>query len=75
MLVCHRAHDGTDRQAVEIVVDENEDAEADGRKLCAFAGFDSRGCPGAECSRSACPVHELNHNAQDDQEHEDADIV
>ena len=75
MAVRDRAHDRADRQAVEIVVDEDEAAEGDGRKLGADAGLDVLRGPLAERGGSAGLVHQADHDAEEDEEEQDTDIV
>ncbi len=40
MLVCQRFHNGADGQAVEIVVNKDQDAQGGGCQLCHVAVFD-----------------------------------
>ena len=63
-------HNGTDGEAVEIVIDEDENAENEGGKHCAAAALDVGGCPAAEGCGAACCVYESDHSAQKDQEEE-----
>lgn len=74
VFVCHGAHDAADRQAVEIIVDEDQDAQADGGQLRTLAGLNAAGCPVSEGSTSAGAVHELNDGSQNDQEDQNTDI-
>ena len=75
MTVCHRAHHGTDGQAVEVVINKDQDAKQDRRKLCAAACLDMRLCPAAERGGSAGFVHEGYDGAKHDQKHQDANVV
>ena len=75
VLVAYRAHDGADRQAVEIVVDEDEHAEADGRQLRARACADPLPRPAPEGRGAAGPIHDADHGAEDHQEDQDAHVV
>ena len=72
VLIGHGQHHGADREAVEIVIDEDQAAERDRRKLCARAGLDLMRRPLAEGSGAARLVHQAYHNAQDDEEDQDA---
>ena len=74
MLVGDRAHDGTHRQAVEVVVDENQAAQQHGRQLCPLAALNAFGSPCPESSRATRTVHQLHHRAQDNQEDEYANV-
>ena len=75
MPVGHGTHDGSYGQAVEIVIDEDQNAQGHGGKLGAHTGPDPLGGPLAEGCGAARPVHQLDDNAQKDQEDQDADIV
>ena len=67
-------HHGADRQAVEVVVDEDEDAEQHRHQLRAAACLDGLTGPAAECGGAAGLVHEVDHDTQDDQEDQDGDV-
>ena len=69
---CDGPHDTADRQAVEIVVDKDQDAERDRRQLGALAGLDPPGGPFPERRAAAGAVHQLHDHAQDHQEDQDA---
>ena len=75
VLVSYGAHHAADCQTVKIVVDEDQAAEADGGELRAFSAGDLFRSPVSECSTAAGAVHQLNHDAQDYQEHQDAHVV
>ena len=68
------AHNAADRQTVEIVVDKDQNTEADRRQLSTLTGLNAAGRPVAECSTAAGPVHQLHDGAQDDQEDQDTDV-
>ena len=70
-LVCNGAHNCTNSEAVEVVVDEDENAEDKGADRCANLGLDVLLCPAAECGTTACAVYEGNHNAEDNEERKD----
>ena len=74
VLVGDRTHDAAHGQAVEVVVDEDQDAQADGGQLRADAGLDVGGGPLTEGGGTTSCVHQGDHNAQDDQENQDAYI-
>ena len=75
MLVSQRTHDGTDGQAVEIVVDEDQATQSDHGQLSDHTALDVGGGPFTESSGAAGSVHQLDHNAQDDQEDQNTDVV
>ena len=75
MSVCDRPHDAADGQAVEIVINKDQDTQCHGRQLGAHTGPDMFGSPLAERRGTARLVHQLDHDAQEDQEDQDADIV
>ena len=75
MFVGDGTHNAADCQAVEVVVDEDQAAKADRCELRAFSGFDFLGRPVAEGSAAAGAVHELDHDAQNDQEYQNAHVV
>ena len=75
MLVGDRAHDAADGQTVKIVINEDQAAESNGGQLGAFSGSDLLGSPVAEGSTAAGAVHELDHDAQDDQEDQNTYVV
>ena len=74
-LVGHGAHDGADRQAVEVVVDEDDAAEEHGHEARALAALDLFRAPTAECGGTARLVHQGDHRAKDDEEHEHAHVA
>ena len=74
MAVGDRTHDRTDGQAVEVVVDKDQDTQNHRGELCADAGLDVGGRPLTEGRRAADQIHQGDHDAQNDQEYEDADI-
>ena len=69
------AHDRADRQAVEVVVDEDEHAEHEGGQLGADAALDVFRRPLAERGGSARGVDERDEDAEDHQEDEDARAI
>ena len=75
MLVRYGAHDASDGEAVEIVVDEDKAAKTDRGELGTLSGSDLFGGPVAECGAAARAVHELDHDAQNDQENKNAHVV
>ena len=75
MVVRHGAHDGAHGQAVEVVVNKNENAERKGRQLRADACFDVLLRPAAKRGRAACGVDKRDDNAEQHQKQEDAGIV
>ncbi len=68
-------HDGAHGQAVEVVVDEDQHAQQHGHQLRAAAGLDGLLRPAAEGLGAAGLVHQVHHDAQDDQEHDDGDVA
>jgi len=69
-----RAHDGADSQAVEIIVDENQNAEHERRQLRACVRLDVRLGPAAKGSRATCCVDQRDNNAQQHEEQKNARI-
>ena len=74
MLVSQRTHDGTDGQAVEIVVDEDQAAQSDNGQLSDHTALDAGDGPLTESSGAAGGVHQLDHGAQNDQEDQNTDV-
>ena len=68
-------HNGAHGQAVEIVVHEDQDAQQHGNQLRAAAGLDGMLGPAAEGLGAAALVHQIHHDAQHDQEDDDAHVV
>ena len=68
-------HNGTNGQTVEIVVDEDQDTEEEGREERARLGLDILGCPSAECSRAACAVNESNEQTELNEEDENTCVA
>ena len=66
------AHDVADGQAVEIVVDEDKDAQEEGGQLCAAACLHMLARPLAECVRGACAAQKRGNDSQGHEEDEDA---
>ena len=69
-----RTHHGADGQAVKVVVNEDQAAQQHGHQLCAGATLDGLGSPTAESSGAAALVHQVDHNAQQHQEHDDGEV-
>ena len=59
---------------MEVVIDEDQDAERDGSQLGALAGLDASGSPVAESRAAAGAVHQLHDRSENDQEDQDADV-
>ena len=72
MSVGYGAHNSANGKAVEIVVDEDENAKKECCECCADLGFDVGFCPTAECGGCACLINEGNDNTEDNEEEEDA---
>ena len=68
-------HDGTHGQAVEVVVHEDQHAQQHGHQLCAGAGLHGLLRPAAERLGAAGLVHQIHHDAQHHQEHDDGDVA
>ena len=75
MALGNRTHDGAHGQAVEIVVDEDQHAQQHGHQLRAGTGMYGLLGPAAEGLGAAALVHQVHHNAQHHQEHDDAHVV
>ena len=74
-LVGDRAHDGADRQAVKVIIDEDNDAEQCCQEQCAARAVDGPDGPVAirpGCARARDGGHE---DAEDDEENEDVDVT
>ena len=67
----HSAH----RQAVEVVVDEDQHAQQHGQQLCGAPGLYGLGGPASEGLRSAALVHQIHHDAQRHQKDDDAHVA
>ena len=74
VVVAHRAHDGAHRQAVEVVVDEDEDPEAARREKRAAAALDLRDGPFAVGLRAARHGDHVNERAQERAEDQDVEV-
>ena len=70
-----RAHDRADGQAVEIVVDEDQDAEDEGRQHGAHAGLDVLFRPAPDGRGAAGVIDERHDDAQQYKENEDAGVA
>ena len=75
MTVRNRPHDRTDRQAVEIVVDENQDSQDNRRELSAHACLDMILRPAAEGCRTARFVHHRDDGAEHNQKYQNTDVI
>ena len=69
------AHDGAHGQAVEVVVNEDQDAQGEGGQSGAHPGLDVLLCPAAESGGAAGGVDQSNDDAQDNQEQEDTGVI
>ena len=74
MAVGDRQHDGTHGQAVEVVIDENQDTQNEGSQLSAHAGLDVGLGPATEGGGATGLVDQRNHHAQQNQENQDTNI-
>ena len=70
MAVGDGPHDRPDRQAVEVVVNEDQHAEQEGRKQRPCLAVDMFHGPAAERGRASCCIHQGHHDAKQNQEHE-----
>ena len=68
-------HDRADGQAVEVVIDENEDAKQEGSEQGTGAGLDVGLGPAAEGGGAAGAVDKRDHGAEDDKEEHDTGVV
>ena len=75
MLIAYGAHDRSDGQAVEVIIDEDQHAQRDRRQLRADIRFDVLGSPAAKRGGAACAVQNANQNAENYQEYQYADVV
>ena len=73
--ISHRPHDRADGQAVEIVVNEDQNAEDEGREYRAYAGLDVGLCPAAERRRATGHIDQCYDYAKQDEEEKDARVV
>ena len=71
MLIGQGAHNRTDRQTVEVVVNEDENAKRKGGKRGTNLGVHVRLCPLTEGLRTACAVHQSDHDTEDHKEDKD----
>ncbi len=74
MPVRYRHHHRSDRQAVEIIVHEDQDPEQEGRQHGAASCLHMPFGPFAEGRRASRLVHQGHHRSQQNQEHEDSDV-
>ena len=75
MVVGDGAHHAADGETVEVVVDEDQHAQQEGREHRADAGLDVLFGPAAEGGAAAGAVDERHDDAQQHQEQEDAGVV
>ena len=75
MAVSDGAHNGAHGQAVEVVVDKDQDAQGKGGQRGAHTGLDVLLRPAAESSGAAGGVDQGNDDAQDNQEQEDTGVI
>mgnify|MGYP000143547509 CR=1 FL=1 len=74
VVVAHRAHDGADRQTIEVVVDEDEDPESARRKKRAAAPLDLRDGPLAVCLRAARHGDHVDERAEKRAKDQDVEV-
>ena len=74
VLVGDGAHDGANRQTVEVIVHEDQHSQHRGGDDGAHAALDMLACPAAVCGRAAGFVDEGDHHAQGHQEDHDTHI-
>ena len=74
VLIGQGTHNGTDGQAVEVVVDEDQAAQSDDAQLSGNAGLDVGNAPLTESGRTAGGIDQLNDEAQQHVEDQNADI-
>ena len=68
-------HNGAHGQAVEVVVHEDQHAQQHGQQLRAAAGVNGLLGPAAEGLGAAALVHQVHHDAQGDQEHDNTHVA
>ena len=71
MTVGNGTHNRTNRKAVEIVIDKDENTESKGSEHCACSCLDVLLCPSAESGGTACLVDKGNDNTENNEEDED----
>ena len=69
------SHNGADGQTVEVVVDEDQDAEEEGCEERADLALDVFRCPSAERRRTACAVNECYEHAELNEEDENTCVT
>ena len=75
MLIGNGTHDAAHGQAVEIVVDKDDDTQNKGGKHGTGTGLDMGLGPAAECRGSAGTVDQCHHDPEDHEEQEDTGVV
>ena len=75
VLIRHGTHCVADGKAVEIVVNEDQSAEAHGGKLRALLGFDLTGSPFAVSLGAARLDHQNREDAEDNEEDQNAAVA
>ena len=68
-------HDGAHGQAVKVVIHEDQHTQQHGQQLRAAAGMNGLLGPAAEGLGAAALVHQVHHDAQGDQEDDDAHVA
>ena len=74
VLICDRAHDRANRQAVEVVIHKNQRTEQRGRYQSGALTFQVAGGPLTVSAGAAGFLHEHNDHAQKDHEHQNGKI-
>ena len=75
LIIGQRTHDGADGQAVEVIVDEDQNAEDKGCKQRAGAALDVLCRPLSEGRRRTGGVYQRDHDTENNEEHEDACVI
>ena len=74
VLIRHRTHDATHRQAVEVVVNKNQAPQQHRGTLRPRPGVNMARRPSSKGGRPTRAVHELHHHAQNNQKNQNAHI-
>ena len=75
MFIRYRTHHASNRQTIEIVVDENQHAQKDRGELCSDTALDMGAGPTPERRGSPCFIHHTDHDPEHYKEHKDSHVI
>ena len=75
VLICHRPHNTSHCQTVEIVINKDQNSQKDRSKLCPDTALDMFAGPAPERRRASRFVHHTYHDPQNHQKHQYSHII